>query len=121
MFALLLAQVSATTITLDPFIVALIGGTLIPIVTGLVTKLEASSGVKAGVALVLSAVVGVLGSIVSSNGTFDWKIAVLAAGAAFATNVTTYLGVHKAIGSTGAPLGATATAGFGLGSPAPKP
>lgn len=114
------AAPTVTTITLDPFLVALIGGTLIPIITGIITKLQASNGVKSVVALVLSVLVGTLSAITSSGGTFDWKLAAAAAGAAFATNVTTYLGLHTTIGSD-QPIGTYATANFGLGTPQPPP
>lgn len=106
-----------SVITLDPFIVAVIGGTLVPILTALVTKLQAASGVKAIVALLLSVIVGVAGTVTTSD-TFEWKVAFLAAGSAFAMNVVTYLGVHTAIGS-GNVIGAQATADFGLGKALP--
>lgn len=105
-----------TTLVLDPFLVALIGGTIIPILTGLITKLEAGDGIKSAAAFVLSILVGVGGQIVTNNGALDWKIAALAVGAAFATNVTTYLGLHTTIGKP-APFLATETANFGLGQP----
>lgn len=102
------------TVVLDPFIVALIGGSLIPILTGIVTKLRSSTGVKAGVALVLSAAVGVAGQVVTNDGELEPKLALLAFATAFAANVTSYLGVHKAIGKP-VPILATATANFGIG------
>ncbi len=117
----LLADVApaTTTISLDPFIVALIGGTLIPILTGIVTKLEAGNGIKSVVALVLSVAVGALSAIVNGGGTFDWKLLVAAAAAAFAMNVTSYLGLHTTIGSD-QPWLSKATANFGLGSAPPQ-
>lgn len=119
--AVVLAQLTdtATVITLDPFVVSVLAGTIIPVITGVVTKLEAASGVKAIVALVLSAVVGILTPIVNQGGTFDWKIALLSFAAAFATNLTTYLGMWKAIGQPYPPL-AKATENFGFGSVPPR-
>ena len=117
----LLAQVAdaTTVVTLDPFIVSVLAGTIIPVITGVVTKLEAASGVKAIVALVLSALVGILTPIVNQGGTFDWKVVLLSFAAAFVTNLATYLGMWKAIGEPYPPL-AKATENFGLGSVPPR-
>lgn len=111
------ATVTGTLVQLDPLIVALIGGTLIPIATGILTKLDAASGIKAAVALVLSAAVGIGATIVAQEGTFDWKVVLISFGAAFAANLTSYLGVYKPI--TGQPPLSKATKNFGLGKPQP--
>lgn len=110
------ASVTGTIVQLDPLVVALIGGTLIPIATGVLTKLEAASGVKAAVALVLSAAVGVAATIVAQDGSFDWKVVLISFGAAFAANLTSYLGVYRPIGKPYPPL-AGVTKGWGLGTP----
>lgn len=87
--------IPATTIDLSPFVVAVLGGTVIPILTALATKLCAGSHVKAIFALVLSVIVGALSSIVTADGHFNVHTLLLTTGVAFATQITSYLGVYK--------------------------
>lgn len=111
----LAVQDTVTTVTLDPLFVALLAGTLIPVATGIATKLSASSGVKAIVALVLSAAVGLGSEIVAGGGTFEVKVAVAGFVGALVTNVAAYAGVYKPV--LGAPPLARSTSGFGIGTP----
>jgi hypothetical protein len=107
---------ASAALNIDPLVYSFIGGSIIPVVTGLITKLQASSGLKAIVALFLSAVVGVVSQLVSNQTTHpEWKVMVIGVGIAFATNVASYLGGWKAIGP-GGPPGSGLTANFGLGS-----
>jgi hypothetical protein len=105
-----------TEITLDPTVLAIITGALIPLVTGVLTKLDSSTHVKATVALVLSVLVGVATTI-TADASFTVEDVFEAAGTAFAANLTAYLGVWKAMGKTDeVPLQAR-TANFGIGKP----
>lgn len=100
-------------IQLAAWAVALLGGSAVPVLTGLATKLQASSGLKAFVGLVLSAVVTVLAMIAQHDGTFVAANALLLFATTFAAHVTTYYGAWKPLGGGAAP-GAKATADIGL-------
>jgi hypothetical protein len=103
-------------ITLDPTVVALVGGALVPILTGLVTKYDSATGWKAGAALVLSVLVGCL-TAATQDGSFTGQEILEAASVAFGANTATYLGAWKPLGSTDAVPLQMATANFGLGKP----
>lgn len=102
------------TITLAAWLVALLGGTVVPILTGLATKLSATPGTKAVVGLLLSTAVTLVAAVVNARGVFvAEELAVLFA-TTFTAHVTTYYGLWKPVGGGAAP-GAKATAGAGLG------
>lgn len=107
-----------TEITLDPLVVAAIGGALIPLITGLITKYQSATGVKAITALVLAVAVGAL-TAVTEDGSFTLDEVAEAALLAFGTNVTTYLGIWKPIGNTDAVPGQMLWPDRGLGKPTP--
>ena len=102
-------------ISLDATIVAIIAGTVIPILVGIITKLHASSGLKALIGLALAVVVATLNDIViANNGTFEVKTALVYLFVTMSTSIATYYGVYKpTLGA--APL-AKLTSGFGLGT-----
>lgn len=102
------------TVTLDATLFAILAGTVTPIVVGLITKLNATSGLKAIVTLFLTAVVAVFNDVViAGNGTFNLKTAIVFFAVTFVTHVATYAGLYKP--TTGAAPGAQATAQWGLG------
>ena len=101
------------TITLDLAVWSALGGTVVPILVGLVTKLNASSAVKGVVNLVLSTIAGLIATAIAGDGVLT-QAAVVAAFLALMTSVATYYGVLKPVGVTGAVQ--ESTAGFGLGS-----
>lgn len=103
-------------ITLDPLLVAAISGTVVPILTGVVTKYRSTSGVKAVVAFVLSIVAGVL-STITTAASFTWRDVVAAVFVAFGANVTSYLGVWKPVGKSDAVPGQMLWPEFGVGRP----
>ena len=106
---------SETTVILDPVVMSAVVGVVIPILTGVITKLRASTGTKAIVAIFLSVIAGALSEIVAGGGTFDPRTMALATASAFVANVASYLGVWQPIGSTrDVPL-ARATAEYGIG------
>lgn len=104
---------TSTEITLDPMLIAAIIGILIPMVTGIITKLDARDHVKAVTALGLSVLVGVLTCV--TKGTVTPDMLVKAGMAAFGANVTTYMGAWKPMGKTDDVLGENLFPKFGIG------
>lgn len=99
-------------ITLDLATWAFLGGTIVPILVGLVTKLHASSAVKGLVNLVLSAIAGLVATAIATDGVLT-KTAVVAGFMALVASVGTYYGVLKPVGVTGAVQRSTANVGIG--------
>lgn len=102
-----------SVITLDLTTWAFLGGTIVPILVGLLTKLHASPAVRGLLNLVLSAVTGLIAVAVTQDGVLD-KASIVAGFMALVASVGTYYGVLKPIGVTGAIQ--RATADFGLGT-----
>ena len=101
-------------ITLDLATWAFIGGTIVPILVGILTKCRASSAVKGLVNLVLSAIAGIIATAIATGGALN-EATVVAAFMALIASVATYFGVLKPTGVTGAVQGSTAN--FGIGKP----
>lgn len=99
-------------ITLDLTTWAFLGGTVVPILVGLLTKLNAPSSLRGFVNLVLSAVAGLIATAIAQDGVLT-QAAVVAGFMALVASVGTYYGVLKPMGVTGAVQ--QATADFGLG------
>jgi len=91
---------------------ALLFGVLMPILVGVVTKANASAGLKATVLLFLELATGVLTEFFASPQGFDWSNALVNAFAAFITGVAAYYGFLK---HTVNPVVIDATARFGMG------
>lgn len=100
-------------IHIDAMILALVTGTVIPIVTGIITKLSASSGLKALVSAVLAGAVAVAGYVGEWNGVGTWKQALVVGLVAFMQHAASYYGLLKPTGI--APAIQETTRGFGLG------
>lgn len=100
------------TITLDLAMWAFLGGTVVPILVGLVTKLSAPSSVKGLVNLVLSMIAGLIATAIATDGVLS-QTAVVAAFMALIASVATYYGVLKPVGVTGGVQRATAQVGIG--------
>lgn len=101
---------NAFVLTLNQW--ALLFGAVMPVVVGLVTKLNATAGLKATLLLVLNAVNGVLTEYFATPENFDWNNAVVNALTALIVSVATYYGVLK---HTVSPPLNQATANYGLG------
>lgn len=99
-------------LTLDLATWAFIGGTVVPILVGLLTKLRAPSWLKGLVNLVLSAAAGLIATAQVSDGVLT-KTAIVAAFLSLVASVGTYYGVLKPVGVTGAVQRATAQVGLG--------
>lgn len=95
---------------------ALLFGVLMPVLVGVVTKANASAGLKATVLLFLELATGVMTEFFASPGGFDWRHALVNALAAFITGVAAYYGFLK---HTVNPPVVDATARFGMGGSRP--
>lgn len=113
-FAEQVTEAVPSTYTLSPWILAIVTGTVTPILTGLVTKLGASSPVKALTGFVLMALGTVINLIVTNNGTFVIRDAIVLFATTFVVHAAMYLNLWKPVGG-GAPPGAKSTANFGIG------
>lgn len=102
-----------TVVTLDPQVIAGVVGTLIPILVGLLTKLDAPRGLKAVANAFLSALSGVLVTVLDGDGSFVVGEFLTSAGIAWITSVATYYGLYKPTGT--AQKVQDKTAGFGVG------
>ena len=100
-------------LTVDVAFAAILVGTVIPILVGIITKSSAASGLKAVGLLFLSVAGGVLATAVESNQGLIEKPTLIAAGVTFVTAVATYYGFLKPTGAS--PAVNNATAGFGVG------
>jgi len=104
----------STRIELAAWIVALLGGTLSPVLTGIVTKLQAHPGTKAFIAVLITAAIAVIDAITLAHGEFILQDIVILFVTTFTWHVATYFGVWKPVGNGVAP-GARGTAEMGVG------
>lgn len=91
-------QAVPSTVTLEPWVVAILVGTVTPLITGLLTKLSAASGVKVLVNVVLVALGTVLNLIITNNGTFVVRDVIVLFACTFVANVASYAGVWAPVG-----------------------
>lgn len=88
-----------TVIIVDPILWSLLVGSIVPIFVALSTKLQASSGVKATIGILLS----LIGSIVitmdniPNKGTFSWRLLAITSATAIIAQVAAYVGAWKPI------------------------
>lgn len=107
-------------IVLDLSTWAMIGGTLVPIVVGLITKANLHGGVKAVINLVLVAVVGLIGTAQVTDGVLTQET-LFTAGIALVTSMAMHFGVWKPMAITGADgLVQQTTKRFGIGPKSPR-
>lgn len=96
-------------------IVSVLVGTLIPILTALVTRWNASPGVKAVTNLVLSAIAGFGAEFIKADNAgqeFYWQGALLTTIVTFVVSVATYYGLWKPTNVAGADSSAARAGGF---------
>lgn len=92
------------TISLDATVVSIIAGTVIPLLVGIATKLNASSSTKAITALVLNIVAATLTQyVVATDGVFEPKTALVYFFMTVTMQVATYYGLWKPVGDGSAP------------------
>lgn len=85
-------------VTFQPNWLGLVIGVVLPILVGLVTKVNTNAGVKAVLLLLLSAVNGFLTEYVNaatSSANYDWATALYTWGGSFALAVAVHFGIYK--------------------------
>lgn len=101
---------------LDAQTISLLVGIVIPLLVGLLSKIHASSGLKAVINAALSAVAGAFSAFASTGfSATDWKTLVTSIVTTWVVSVATYYGVYKPTGVAGSVIAKTPN--FGLGSP----
>lgn len=96
----------------DAQLITVIGGVLVPILVGLLTKLNAAASLKSILNAALAAVTGAL-SAGQAVGGWSFKIFIISWGTTFAVSIASYYGLWKPTGVTGAVQEKTATVGVG--------
>jgi dolichyl-phosphate-mannose--protein O-mannosyl transferase len=102
-------------VTLQPYVVALLAGTITPLVTGLITKLSAAPGVKAIVSLVLVAVVTVINTVVTNDGHFLVRDLVILFFTTLVAHMASYFQIWEPIGKPGTTWTQEVTPTVGIG------
>lgn len=105
-------MIDFTDVSTATGVVAIIGF-FIPMLTALVTKEMAPSGLKSVVTFVLSALVGSVGYLVAADGGYDWTGFINGFLNAFIPAIAAYYGLWKATGTAGTVAHKTATLGLG--------
>lgn len=100
------------SITLDLATWAFLGGTIVPILVGLLTKARAHPGLKGFLNLVLSGVAGMIATAQVTDGVLS-KASIVAGAMAFVASIGTYYGLLKPAGITGAIQAKSAEVGIG--------
>jgi len=81
----------------DMTLLALLTGVIVPLLVGLLTKINASSSVKAFVNLSLTTLGAALATVNQID--FDWKVFAVNFGVAWAVSIGTYYGFYKPTGT----------------------
>jgi hypothetical protein len=97
----------------DATLIATLAGVLIPLLVGLLTKLEAAAGVKATLNAGLCGLSGVLATIVPEGMDWNWRTFLVKWATAWVVSIATYAGLLKPTGV--APAVQRSTAGVGIG------
>lgn len=109
-------------IQVDPQLLAIVGGIVVPLVVGFVTKLHATSAVKAIVNLALSAVTGAIATLTTNGGHIgNWKSFLVSIAVTFGTSIMSYYGFWKPTTVSTQIQNKTANFGIGSGVPTPDP
>ena len=96
------AATTGSVITISLVAWSVIQGTVLPIVVGILTKVDAPDPIKVFVNLLLNAVGGLVAVVVVSDGVATLSLnAVVAAGLGFVASIATHYGFWKPIGVTG--------------------
>lgn len=95
----------------DLTLLALLSGVIIPLLVGFLTKLNASSGVKAILNFGLSAATAALALVNEAD--FEWRPFLVNWALTWVVSIATYYGLWKPTGTSGAVQ--ESTADFGIG------
>lgn len=106
-------QLANSVIELDVTVLAFLAGTVIPLLTALITKLRASSGVKAVCNLVLSVIAGGVAHLIANEGASTWMELVTAMVAVYLASGVSYQNLWKPTGVTLKIGETTSTKGIG--------
>lgn len=102
------------TLTLTPFAVSILIGTVLPILVGIVTKEVASGGLKSVLLLLFSAIQGLIVTATTVDGAAILSTeAIVVAGLGWVSAVASYYGFLKPTNVSGAVN--TKTSDFGVG------
>lgn len=104
---------AATIVQIDVVALNFLAGTVIPLLTALVTTRVASPGLKAVVTLLLSAVAGGVAVAIEANGTIELETWIVSIGCTWLLAIASYYGLWKP--TTVAPKVQEKTATFGVG------
>lgn len=107
--------VGENDVLLDSQAIAMIAGLVIPLLVGLVTKINASGGLRAVLNAFFSAVAGAIAVIGTDLERAELRTFVVAIVSTWIVSVATYYGVWKPTGVAGSVIDATGR--FGLSSP----
>ena len=88
-------------LVVDGMVLEIIAGTVLPIITGIVTKKLAAGGIKAAILAGLSIFVGLVNGAINADGIFSQE-ALVSAAVAWVTAVATYYGFLKPTGTSDA-------------------
>ena len=99
------------TVSQDIQLLTVLTGVIVPLLVGLVTKSSASSGLKAFVNLILTAIGTALAQVIPA--TFEWKSFFISWLIAFAVSAGTYYGFYKPTGIAPAVNQSTGNVGVG--------
>lgn len=109
-------EVAEVEVLLDAQTISLLCGLAIPLLVGLLTKVNAADGLKAVLNALLSALAGVLAAFTQTGlAEPDLKTVVVSVLSTWVVSVATYYGVWKPTGVAGTV--AAKTPRFGFGSP----
>ena len=110
-------EVAEVEVILDAQTISFLCGVLIPLIVGVLTKVNASAGLKAVVNALLSALAGAFATFSQTGLTsdVDWKTLVISVLSVWIVSVATYYGIWKPTGVAGT-VGVK-TGRFGVGSP----
>lgn len=100
-------------IHVDMMLLAFLSGSAIPLATGVLTKITASSGVKAFVSAFLSAVTAIVAYLTEFVGVADLKTTLFVFFTAWVTHAGTYYGFWKPTTISTGVQQSTATVGIG--------
>lgn len=106
-----------TVIQVDMAVLAFLAGTVIPLLTAVVTRSQATSGLKAVVNLVLSMAAGGVAFLVANNGQGGVLELIASIVAVYLASGVSYQNLWKPTGVTNATSSATNRFGLGGGEP----
>lgn len=89
------------TVTIDDYWLTFLIGTVLPVLTALVTKRFAPGWWKGAVLVLLSVIAGWLTSLQATDGSFEVKAAITSIFMSFTTAVTLHYGLLKQLNVTG--------------------